>query len=313
MKYPISKESKIYIAGHNGLVGSALWRNFTQLGYTNLVGWSSSDLDLRNREDTIEAIGSSKPEVVLMAAGKVGGILANKTYPVDFLSDNVRMMANVFEASHIANVEKLLFLGSSCIYPKFASQPIDESSLLTGPLESTNEAYAIAKIAGVLHIQGYRQQYARNWISAMPTNLYGPFDNFDLSSSHVLPAMIRKFHDAKHSQNESVTLWGTGSPRREFLYVDDLALGCIHLLENYNEGEPINIGTGIDIEIRELANLVATTVGFEGRIIWDESKPDGTPKKQLNTQKIASLGWTPKVELKDGIRKTYEWFLENSE
>ena len=313
MKYAISKESKIYIAGHKGLVGSALWRNFSQLGYTNLVGWSSSELDLRNREVTIEAITASKPEVVLMAAGKVGGILANKTYPVDFLSDNVRMMANVFEASHIANVEKLLFLGSSCIYPKFASQPIDESSLLTGPLESTNEAYAIAKIAGVLHIQGYRQQYARNWISAMPTNLYGPFDNFDLSSSHVLPAMIRKFHDAKHSQNDSVILWGTGSPRREFLYVDDLALGCIHLLENYNEGEPINIGTGIDIEIRELANLVATTVGFEGRIIWDESKPDGTPKKQLNTQKIASLGWTPKVELKDGIRKTYEWFLENSE
>lgn len=313
MKSPIDKKAKIYIAGHRGLVGSALWRSSTQLGYTNLVGWTSAELDLRNRETTIEAITSSSPEVVVMAAGKVGGILANKTYPVDFLSDNVRMMANVFEAAHLANVERLLFLGSSCIYPKFAEQPIVESSLLTGPLEQTNEAYAIAKIAGVLHIQGYRQQHSRNWISAMPTNLYGPFDNFDLDSSHVLPAMIRKFHDAKKSQNDSVTLWGTGSPRREFLYVDDLALGCFHLLENYDEGEPINIGTGVDIEIRELANLVSSVVGFEGRIIWDESKPDGTPKKQLNTEKIASLGWTPKVGLEAGISKTYEWFLENSE
>lgn len=304
-------DSKIYIAGHAGLVGSALWRGLEAAGYSNLLGWRSAELDLTNRENTIEAITQAKPDVVIMAAAKVGGIVANNSYPVEFLQDNVRIQTNVFEASHLANVEHLLFLGSSCIYPKFAEQPIREESLLTGPLEPTNDAYAIAKIAGVLHVQGYRREYGRHWISGMPTNLYGPRDNFDLESSHVLPAMIRKFHEAKVSQSPNVTLWGTGSPRREFLHVDDLAQACLHLLKIYDDPAPINIGWGQDVTIKELAEIVSNTIGYEGEIVWDTTRPDGTPRKLLNTERIQALGWSPQIKLADGIKSTYEWFIAN--
>lgn len=304
-------DAKIYIAGHNGLVGSALWRYFSQAGYNNLIGWRSSEVDLRNREETIAAIGNAKPDVVIMAAAKVGGIVANNTYPVEFLQDNVRIQTNVFEGAHLANVDRLLFLGSSCIYPKFAEQPIKEDSLLTGPLEPTNDAYAIAKIAGVLNIQAYRREYNKRWISGMPTNLYGQGDNFDLQNSHVLPAMIRKFHEAKTEEQNSVVLWGTGSPMREFLHVDDLAKACHYLLENYDQPAPVNIGWGIDVTIKELAQIVKETVGFTGEIVWDTEKPDGTPRKLLDTSTINGLGWKPQIELRDGIKATYEWYLAN--
>jgi len=302
-------DAKIYIAGHNGLVGSALWRYFTNQGYSNLIGWRSAEVDLRNREQTIEAISAAAPDVVIMAAAKVGGIVANNTFPVEFLQDNVRIQTNVFEGAHIANVERLLFLGSSCIYPKFAEQPIKEDSLLTGPLEPTNDAYAIAKIAGVLNIQAYRREYGRHWISGMPTNLYGPGDNFDLQNSHVLPAMIRKFHEAKVKGNDSVILWGTGTPMREFLHVDDLARACHYLLENYDEPAPVNIGWGIDVTIKELAQIVRETIGFTGEIVWDTEKPDGTPRKLLDTSTIYKLGWKPTIELRVGIKNTYAWYL----
>lgn len=304
-------DAKIYIAGHNGLVGSALWRHFSQQGYRNLIGWRSAEVDLRNREQTIEAITSARPDVVIMAAAKVGGIVANNTYPVEFLQDNVRIQTNVFEASHLADVQKLLFLGSSCIYPKYAEQPIKEDSLLTGPLEPTNDAYAIAKIAGVLNIQAYRREYNKTWISGMPTNLYGQGDNFDLQNSHVLPAMIRKFHEAKISGQDTVVLWGTGSPMREFLHVDDLAQACHYLLENYDDAAPVNIGWGQDVTIKELAQIVKETVGFTGDIYWDTEKPDGTPRKLLDTSTINNLGWNPKIQLRDGISATYEWYLVN--
>lgn len=308
----ISPESRIYIAGHRGLVGSALWRYFDSAGYQNLVGWSSAELDLRDREATISRIRDSKPDVVIMAAAKVGGIVANNTYPVEFLQDNIRIQTNVFEAAHLADVPKLLFLGSSCIYPKLAPQPISEDSLLTGPLEPTNDAYAIAKIAGVLNVQAYRREYSRTWISAMPTNLYGEFDNFDLQNSHVLPAMIRKFHEAKIGDNSEVVLWGTGSPMREFLHVDDLARACHYLLENFDDPKPVNVGWGVDVTIKELAHLVKETVGYEGEIIWDTSKPDGTPRKLLDTSTINNLGWKPQISLADGISRTYKWYVANS-
>ena len=304
-------DAKIYIAGHNGLVGSALWRYFANQGYRNLIGWRSAEVDLRNREQTIEAITAAAPDVVIMAAAKVGGIVANNTYPVEFLQDNVRIQTNVFEGSHKANVERLLFLGSSCIYPKFAEQPIKEESLLTGPLEPTNDAYAIAKIAGVLNIQAYRREYNKHWISGMPTNLYGQGDNFDLQNSHVLPAMIRKFHEAKVSNQSAVVLWGTGSPMREFLHVDDLAQACHYLLENYDDPAPVNIGWGEDVTIKELAEIVQETVGFAGEIVWDTDKPDVTPRKLLDTSRINDLGWKPTIQLRDGIRDTYAWYLAN--
>lgn len=304
-------DAKIYIAGHNGLVGSALWRYFAKQGYSNLIGWRSAEVDLRNREQAIEAITNAAPDVVILAAAKVGGIVANNTYPVEFLQDNVRIQTNVFEGSHIANVERLLFLGSSCIYPKFAEQPIKEDSLLTGPLEPTNDAYAIAKIAGVLNVQAYRREYNKNWISGMPTNLYGQGDNFDLQNSHVLPAMIRKFHEAKISGESEVVLWGTGSPMREFLHVDDLAQACHYLLENYDDPAPVNIGWGEDVTIKELAEIVQETVGFIGEIVWDTQKPDGTPRKLLDTSTINNLGWKPAIQLRDGIRDTYSWYLAN--
>jgi GDP-L-fucose synthase len=308
---PLELDAKIYIAGHNGLVGSAVWRHFSTKGYNNLIGWRSAEVDLRDREQTVVAIVDARPDVVIMAAAKVGGIVANNTYPVEFLQDNVRIQTNVFEAAHLAEVERLLFLGSSCIYPKLAEQPIREDSLLTGPLEPTNDAYAIAKITGVLNIQAYRREYKKSWISGMPTNLYGPGDNFDLQNSHVLPAMIRKFHEAKINLQDTVVLWGTGSPMREFLHVDDLAKACHFLLENYDAPAPVNIGWGKDVTIKELAEIVKETVGFTGEISWDTDRPDGTPRKLLDTSTINELGWKPQIQLRDGIRDTYAWYLAN--
>ncbi len=307
----IENNSKIYVAGHNGLVGSSLWRHLEASGFTNLVGRRSSELDLTNLEETMKFFQDEKPQVVFMAAGKVGGILANSTYPVEFLAENVRMMTNVLEAAHVSKVESLIYLGSSCIYPKYAAQPIQESSLLTGELEPTNIAYALAKIAGVIHVQGFRGQYGHQWISGMPTNLYGPNDNFDMNSSHVLPAMIRKFHEAKENGSQEVTLWGSGSPRREFMHVDDLAAACVFAIQNYDSGEPINLGVGVDISIFDLALLVKRIVGFAGEIVWDTSKPDGTPQKLLDTSTLNNLGWAPKIQLEDGIKSTYQWYLDN--
>ena len=311
--YELSKNSRIYIAGHRGLVGSALWRYFASQGFTNLLGQSSSELDLRDQTATFKAIRDAKPEVLIIAAAKVGGIVANSTFPVEFLNENLRIQTNLFEAAHLNKVKKVLFLGSSCIYPKFAPQPIREDSLFTGPLEQTNEAYAIAKIAGVMQVESYRREYKHSWISVMPTNLYGPGDNFDLKTSHVLSALIRRFHEAKVSDAPSVTLWGSGTPLREFLHTDDLARAVLHLLNHYDDGAPINVGWGKDISIKDLAKLIAEVVGFEGSIEWDMSKPDGTPRKLLDVSKIQSLGWQPKIELREGIKSTYEWYLSNGE
>jgi GDP-L-fucose synthase len=310
--HQIPLDAKIHIAGHRGLVGSAIWRNLEARGNTSLIGRSSRELDLRDRDATFDFYADQKPEYVVLAAAKVGGILANSTYPADFLSDNIRIMINVLDAAQAVGVKRLLFLGSSCIYPKFAPQPISEDSLLTGPLEPTNDAYAIAKIAGVIHVQALRRQYGASFISAMPTNLYGTGDNFDVESSHVLPAMMRKFHDAKSEERDEVTLWGTGSPRREFLHVDDLAGAAVILLERYDEPEPINIGVGEDITIRELAETVRRVVGYQGAINWDTSKPDGTPRKLLDVSRIQSLGWKAVIPLGDGIKSTYDWFRQNS-
>jgi GDP-L-fucose synthase len=290
-------------------VGSAIWRHLQEQGFTSLVGATSGDLDLRDREATSVFFGRERPDVVIDAAARVGGILANSTYPADFLSDNLRIQVNVMDAAKETGVERLLFLGSSCIYPKFAEQPIRESSLLTGALERTNDAYAIAKIAGILQVQANRRQYGHHWISAMPTNLYGPNDNFDPQSSHVLPALIRRFHEAKESGAGEVPLWGTGTPRREFMHVDDLAAASLFLLENYDSPETINIGVGEDVTIRELAEIVADVVGYDGALVQDTSKPDGTPRKLLDVSKINNLGWKATVSLRDGITLTYRWFL----
>src|SRR4051812_35473870 len=302
-------DSRIYVAGHRGLVGSAVWRHLQAQGFDNLLGASSSEVDLRDQGATRAFFEAHRPEVVVLAAAKVGGILANNTYPADFLGDNLRIQLNVLEAAHAIGVERLLLLGSSCIYPKFAPQPMPESALLTGTLEPTNDAYAIAKIAGILHVQGMRRQHGHRWISAMPTNLYGPGDNFDLAGSHVLPAMIRKFHDAK-TTGAPVTLWGTGTPRREFLHVDDLAAACIYLLEHYDDDQHINVGTGTDASIAELASTVAKVAGYDGAIEWDTSKPDGTPRKLLDVTRLSDLGWTASIPLDEGIAGTYQWFLE---
>jgi GDP-L-fucose synthase len=310
MGFDLRPDARVYVAGHGGLVGSAIWRHLTAQGFTNLVGWRSSDVDLRDRDATFDAVLSARPDVVIVAAAKVGGILANSTFPVDFLNDNLRIQTNLFEASHAADVDRLLFLGSSCIYPKLAPQPIPESALLTGPLEPTNDAYAIAKIAGIMAIKSYRHQYGRRWISAMPTNLYGPGDNFDLNSSHVLPAVIRKYHEALASGGP-VTLWGTGNPRREFLHVDDLADAVLHLLRNYDSDSTINVGTGADVTIRDLALLIADIVGYTGETQWDTSKPDGTPRKLLDVSRLRAQGWDPKVPLRDGVAGTYAWFRAN--
>lgn len=307
MALTLTPDMRVYVAGHGGLVGSALWRHLGDLGFGDLVGWRSADVDLRDRDAAFDAVLSARPDVVVVAAAKVGGILANSTYPVDFLNDNLRIQTNLFEAAHAADVDRLLFLGSSCIYPKMAPQPIPETALLTGPLEPTNEGYAIAKIAGIIAVASYRHQHGRHWISAMPTNLYGPGDNFDLTSSHVLPAMIRKFHDAKLSGGP-VTLWGSGSPRREFLHVDDLASAVVHLMGCYDDETTVNVGTGVDVTIRDLAEIIAEVVGYSGDITWDTSKPDGTPRKQLDVSRIRRLGWEPQIGLREGLMSTYRWY-----
>lgn len=301
----------VYVAGHRGLVGSALWRALESAGVGKLIGWSSKELDLRDRDATFAAITEARPDIIIDAAAKVGGIMANSTFPVEFLRDNTLIQTNVMDAAHACDVERLLFLGSSCIYPRHATQPIRESSLMTGPLEPTNQAYAMAKISGIFYIEAHRTQYGRRWISAMPTNLYGPGDNFDLQSSHVLPAFIRRFHEAKVAGAPTVTVWGTGTPRREFLHVDDLAQACLVLLQHYDTHETINVGLGDDMPIRELAETVASVVGFEGTIEWDSSKPDGMPRKLLDTSRINELGWTPQISLRDGVASTYEWYLAN--
>ena len=304
-------EQKIFVAGHRGLVGSAIVRQLDAAGHDNWIGASRDELNLCDRDAVFDFVGQHKPEAVIIAAAKVGGIVANSNFPVEFLSENVQVQTNLMDAAHKFNVEHLVFLGSSCIYPKFAPQPISEDSLLTGPLEETNEAYAIAKIAGVKLVQAYRKEFGRKWTSAMPTNLYGPGDNFDPQTSHVLPALLRKFHEAKLSGAESVTLWGSGTPRREFLYVDDLAKAVLFLLQGYDEATAINVGTGVDIEISELANLIAEVTNFQGSINWDTSKPDGTPRKLLDVSRINQLGWNSEILLTDGIRSTYEWFVQN--
>ena len=301
----------MYVAGHRGMVGSAVWRALEISGAIDLVGRSSAELDLRNRDETMAFVADTRPDAVVIAAAKVGGILANSQYPVEFLSDNIRIQTNLLDACHAADVRRVLFLGSSCIYPRLADQPITEEALLTGPLEPTNEGYAIAKISGVLQVQAYRREYGRHWISAMPTNLYGPGDNFDLESAHVLPAMIAKFDNAKRSGSD-VTLWGSGSPRREFLHVDDLASAVLVLLDRYDDEWPINVGTGVDVSIRDLATTVAAAVGFDGVIEWDASKPDGTPRKLLDIARISALGWQPTIELANGIASTYDWYRQHS-
>ncbi|WP_445185062.1 GDP-L-fucose synthase family protein [Pseudonocardia sp. Cha107L01] len=307
----LSRATVVYVAGHHGLVGSAIVRHLRRQGFSNVVGARSAELDLRDRVATRRFFEHQSPDVVIDAAARVGGIVANSEYPVDFLGDNLRIQLNLLETAHEFGVERLLFLGSSCIYPKFALQPISESSLLTGPLEETNDAYAIAKIAGIMHVQGYRRQYGRRWISAMPTNLYGPGDNFDLRTSHVLPALLRKFHEGVLKDDDEVVVWGSGRPRREFLHVDDLAAACLFLLENYDHPTPINVGSGEDLEISELAELVAGVAGFRGRIVFDTSKPDGTPRKLLNVNRLSELGWSPSISIADGIASTYRWFVEN--
>ncbi|SEL64424.1 GDP-L-fucose synthase [Blastococcus sp. DSM 46786] len=309
----LDRSARTYVAGHRGLVGGAVLRHLQQLGFGDLVTRSSSELDLRDPVAVEAFFAEQRPATVILAAAKVGGILANSTYPADFLSDNLRIQVNVLDAAARHGSTKLLFLGSSCIYPKFAPQPIREDSLLTGPLEPTNDAYAIAKIAGVLHVQALRRQYGLHYISAMPTNLYGPGDNFHPTGSHVLPALIRRFDEAARSGASSVTVWGTGAPRREFLHVDDLARACVHLLEHYDEPEPVNIGVGEDLSIREIAELVAEVVGFQGELEFDTSKPDGTPRKLLDVSKIKSFGWEPRITLRDGLKQTYRWYCEQLE
>ena len=307
----LSPDQRVYVAGHRGMVGSAVWRALQSAGFSDLVGWSSSEVDLTDRDAAMESVLSAKPDVVVVAAAKVGGIMANSTYPVEFLADNLRIQTNLFEAAHAADVDRLLFLGSSCIYPKMAPQPIPESALLTGTLEATNDAYAIAKISGIIGVQSYRREYGRRWISAMPTNLYGPGDNYDLQTAHVLPALVRRFHEAKESGAPSVALWGTGSPRREFLHVDELAAACLRLLDVYDEPEHINVGVGSDVTIAELAGLVAEIVGYSGTLDWDTSKPDGTPRKLLDVSRIRALGWEPQIDLSGGLEATYAWYRAN--
>lgn len=302
-------DSKIFVAGHTGLVGSAIHRKLISEGFNNIITASIDELNLINQADTLNFFESNKPEYVFLAAAKVGGILANNTFPAQFIYDNVMIEANIIHSSYLTGVKKLLFLGSSCIYPKLAEQPLKESSLLTGELEPTNEPYAVAKILGIKMCQSYHREYGVNYISAMPTNLYGINDNFDLNNSHVLPAMIRKFHEAKIDGSKTVTLWGTGSPFREFLYVDELADACLYLMKNYNSPEIINIGVGSDISIKDLAELIKRTIGFNGEIIWDSSKPDGTPRKLMDVSKINTLGWKSSLSLEDGIKNTYNWFL----
>jgi GDP-L-fucose synthase len=308
----MNKADRIFVAGHRGLVGSACVRMLQAQGYKNLLMRSRSELDLRDAVAVRAFFSSTRPDYVILAAAKVGGIGANARYPVEFLLDNLSVQNSVIPAAHEFGVKKLLFLGSSCIYPKFAPQPIPESALLSGPLEPTNDAYAIAKIAGIKLCEAYRREYDAPFISAMPTNLYGQGDNFDLENSHVLPALIRRFHEAREAGRPEVVLWGTGSARREFLYSDDLACACIHLLNHYVSPDIINIGCGQDLTIRELAETIQEIVGFSGDIVWDATKPDGTPRKLLNVEKLFNLGWKPRVPLREGIRLAYDWWLSTS-
>ena len=304
----MNKQSKIYIAGHRGLVGSALVRKFQELGYDNLILKTRSELNLLNQQEVADFFAVEKPEYVFLAAAKVGGIGANSTYPADFVYENMMIQTNIIHSAYENNTKKLLFLGSSCIYPKMAEQPIKEESLLTGELEPTNDAYAIAKIAGIKMCQAYNKQYGTNYISVMPTNLYGPNDNFDLEKSHVFPALIRKFHEAKINKEAEVVVWGTGTPIREFLYVDDLAEACIYLMNHYNDDKIVNIGTGVGVTIRELAESIAKVVGYDGKLFFDTSKPDGTPIKINDVSYLNSLGWQAKTDLLSGIEKTYNWY-----
>lgn len=306
----MNSTDRIYVAGHRGLVGAAVVRLLNNRGFTNIVTKTRADLDLRNQRAVENFFAEHKPDYVFMAAAKVGGILANDTFPADFLGENLAIQSNIIESAHRHDTRKFLFLGSSCIYPKFAEQPLREDALLTGPLEPTNEWYAIAKIAGIKMCQAYRRQYGFNAISAMPTNLYGPQDNFDLQSSHVLPALMRKFHSAKIAGESPVTIWGTGTPRREFLHVDDLADALLHLMEHYESEEIINVGVGEDISIHELAELIAATVGYDGELQFDTSKPDGTPRKLMDVSRLRAAGWQASIPLQDGIKSTYEWYLK---
>lgn len=307
----LDRDSTFYVAGHRGLVGSAIWRRLERGGFTHLVGKTSKELDLKDRDAVFEFFAATRPRYVVLAAAKVGGILANSTTPVDFLSENLRIQVNVLDAALAKNVERVLFLGSSCIYPKFATQPIREDSLLTGYLEPTNDAYAIAKIAGILQTQAVRRQYGLPWISAMPTNLYGPNDNFSPTTSHVLPALIRRYDSAVQTGAASVTNWGTGTPRREFLHSDDMADACLHLLEHYDGPEQVNVGTGTDVTIREIAETIGRVTGFDGDTEWDTSKPDGTPQKLLDVSKLTSLGWTAQIGLEEGLGRAVKWYRDN--
>ena len=307
----MQKSDKIFVAGHRGMVGSAITRALESAGFSNLLKRSRDELDLADGRAVSDFLRKEKPEIVIFAAAKVGGIKANNDFPVEFLTDNLRIQTNVISGAHESGARKLLFLGSSCIYPKHAPQPIPESALLTGPLEPTNEAYAIAKIAGVKLCQAYDREYKTNFISAMPSNLYGPNENFDLETSHVLAALLRKTHEAKTKRAREIVVWGTGTPRREFLHVDDCASACLFLLEKYDSPEIINVGCGKDVTIRELAELICDVVGFEGDLTWDKTKPDGTPRKLLDVSKLRELGWAPGISLRDGISRTYDWFLKN--
>ncbi len=307
----MKKKSKIYIAGHRGLVGSAIKRRLEQSGFLNIIVRTHAELDLINSRAVSNFFKKEKPEYVFLAAAKVGGILANENYPADFIFQNLQIQNNIIHNSYLNRVKKLLFLGSSCIYPRESPQPIKEEYLLTGPLEKTNDAYAIAKIAGIKMCQSYNQQYSTQFISVMPTNLYGPNDNFDLKSSHAFPAMLRKFHEAKIKNKKEVVIWGTGSPKREFLHVDDLADACLFLMQNYKQNKIVNIGTGKDLKIIELAQIFKKVVNFKGKIVKDKSKPDGTPRKLLDVSFLHKLGWKHKINLENGIKDTYEWFLKN--
>ncbi|WP_294215586.1 GDP-L-fucose synthase [uncultured Chryseobacterium sp.] len=307
----MSKESKIYIAGHRGMVGSAIWRQLSEKGYTNLIGLTSSELDLKDQKAVAEFFETKKPDVVIDAAAKVGGILANNSYPYQFLMENMQIQNNLIDASLKNDVEKFIFLGSSCIYPKLAPQPLKEDYLLTDSLEPTNEWYAVAKITGIKAVESIRKQFGKDYVSLMPTNLYGTHDNFDLNTSHVLPAMIRKFHEAKENGHAPVTLWGSGNPMREFLFVDDMAASVVFALENKLPEHLYNVGTGVDLTIKDLAELIQKVTGHTGEIIWDSEKPDGTPRKLMDVSKMHELGWKHTVDLEAGITQTYHWFLEN--
>jgi len=310
---PLDRSAPFYVAGHRGLVGSAIWRKLQAEGFTNLIGRSSSELDLRNRAAVFAFLEEVRPKYLVLAAAKVGGILANITYPVDLLSENLQVQTSVLDAALDVGVERVLFLGSSCIYPAHAPQPIKEEYLLTGHLEPTNDAYAIAKIAGIMQVQSVRRQYGLPWISAMPTNLYGPGDNFSLKGSHVLPAMIRRYDEAVRAGATTITNWGSGNPRREFLHVDDLADACMHLMEHYDGPSQVNVGSGFDVTIKELAGMIADATGFAGSVEWDASKPDGMARKLLDVTLLTESGWTPQIDLASGIAATVQWYRDNAE